>query len=322
VTHFGRYGVDLFFVLSGWLIGGLYWREAATFGNVELPTFLVRRWLRTIPPYLVGLGLAWMAVRLVRGEPFDKGYLFFVQNYYDSIPFFLVSWSLCIEEHFYLFLPLALALLPKSRLLFASFVPALVISAPVSRFIVSADGVDSGFGYVHTATHLRMEGLILGFFAAILPYHTVIWSKTRRLTIALIVPAIVVMISLAIWPALWMYRIGYTVLAATLLIVVVYFAQRRDFWIARTCAIKWLALTSYSVYLTHALMIHVSRLMMQQLPMFPVATYYLIAGITIATGGVLFYFAVERTSIQMRDRLAPRRTSYSFNKYNLRRTDR
>jgi peptidoglycan/LPS O-acetylase OafA/YrhL len=263
-----------------------------------------------------------MAVRLVRGEPFDKGYLFFVQNYYDSIPFFLVSWSLCIEEHFYLFLPLALALLPKSRLLFASFVPALVISAPVSRFIVSADGVDSGFGYVHTATHLRMEGLILGFFAAILPYHTVIWSKTRRLTIALIVPAIVVMISLAIWPALWMYRIGYTVLAATLLIVVVYFAQRRDFWIARTCAIKWLALTSYSVYLTHALMIHVSRLMMQQLPMFPVATYYLIAGITIATGGVLFYFAVERTSIQMRDRLAPRRTSYSFNKYNLRRTDR
>jgi len=52
---FGQYGVDVFFVLSGWLIGRLYWKERARFGNVELVRFWSRRWLRTIRRYLPAL---------------------------------------------------------------------------------------------------------------------------------------------------------------------------------------------------------------------------------------------------------------------------
>src|SRR5881396_1604125 len=59
---FGQYGVDLFFVLSGWLIGRLYWKEHARFGDVGLLRFWSRRWLRTIPPYLVALAVSWLAV--------------------------------------------------------------------------------------------------------------------------------------------------------------------------------------------------------------------------------------------------------------------
>src|SRR5262249_42887086 len=99
VTQYGKYGVDLFFVLSGWLIGSLYWKELVEFGSVRLRRFLVRRWLRTLPPYLGALFLSWTAVRIARHQPFDFGYLAFFQNYYPVIPFFLVSWSLCIEEH-------------------------------------------------------------------------------------------------------------------------------------------------------------------------------------------------------------------------------
>src|SRR5438128_1741237 len=85
---FGQYGVDLFFVLSGWLIGGIYWKEQARFGDVDLLRFWSRRWLRTIPPYLVALMLSWLAVFAERRETFDWGYLAFIQNYYHMMPFF------------------------------------------------------------------------------------------------------------------------------------------------------------------------------------------------------------------------------------------
>ncbi|MEI6078887.1 MAG: acyltransferase family protein [Verrucomicrobiota bacterium] len=49
-SDLGAYGVDLFFVLSGWLIGSLYWQELVRFGNVQIYRFWGRRWLRTIPP--------------------------------------------------------------------------------------------------------------------------------------------------------------------------------------------------------------------------------------------------------------------------------
>jgi peptidoglycan/LPS O-acetylase OafA/YrhL len=107
-TKYGQYGVDLFFVLSGWLIGGLYWREYLKFGDVHVGRFWMRRWFRTLPPYYVALLISWVAVYTQRGTPWDSGYLFFIQNFYYQIPYFSVSWSLAVEEHFYLFAPLLL----------------------------------------------------------------------------------------------------------------------------------------------------------------------------------------------------------------------
>jgi peptidoglycan/LPS O-acetylase OafA/YrhL len=106
-AQLGKYGVDLFFVLSGFLIGRLYWDELISFGSVNVPKFIFRRILRTYLPYLVALLLSFGTVWISRHQSFDLGYLFFAQNYYKQIPFFLVSWSLCIEEHFYILLPLS-----------------------------------------------------------------------------------------------------------------------------------------------------------------------------------------------------------------------
>ena len=64
VTSYGQYGADLFFVLSGWLIGGLYWREMNTFGGVDTLRFRLRRWMRTLPPYFGALVVS-LARRLV-----------------------------------------------------------------------------------------------------------------------------------------------------------------------------------------------------------------------------------------------------------------
>src|SRR5262245_43340865 len=67
-TNYGAYGVDLFFVLSGWLIGGLLWRERAQFGNVEIGRFIGRRALRTVPPYFAALAISYLGVFLARRE--------------------------------------------------------------------------------------------------------------------------------------------------------------------------------------------------------------------------------------------------------------
>ena len=114
ITQAGFLGVDLFFALSGYLIGSLFFMEKNTTGRVDIRRFIFRRISRTVPPYLIALAASYLAVYLYRGEPFDLGYLVFAQNYYREIPFFLISWSLCVEEHFYLVLPglLSRAILP------------------------------------------------------------------------------------------------------------------------------------------------------------------------------------------------------------------
>lgn len=67
-TSLGAYGVDLFFVLSGWLIGLLYWKEKKQYGDVDLFRFWGRRWMRTIPPYLAVLPVAYGGYILVEGR--------------------------------------------------------------------------------------------------------------------------------------------------------------------------------------------------------------------------------------------------------------
>ncbi len=180
-TRYGEYGVDLFFVLSGWLIGGLLWREQAKFGDVEIGRFICRRALRTIPPYLAALAISYVGVFVARHEAFDWGYFFFLQNYYERIPYFLVSWSLCIEEHFYLVMPvLALAL---TRSFSRSHVLLIIAVIPLlCRAFSSYSTGNFPFGYHFTATHLRYEGLLLGVWASFLRYrHPEYWRSFRRL---------------------------------------------------------------------------------------------------------------------------------------------
>jgi peptidoglycan/LPS O-acetylase OafA/YrhL len=87
-AQMGQYGVDLFFVLSGFLIGRLYWYELIDNGSVNIVRFILRRILRTYLPYIIALILSFIAVWKGRNQHFDFGYLLFIQNYYERIPFF------------------------------------------------------------------------------------------------------------------------------------------------------------------------------------------------------------------------------------------
>lgn len=305
----GRYGVDLFFMLSGWLIGGLYWKEHFRFGNVELLRFWLRRWIRTIPPYLVALLLAWLAVFIQRRQPFSWGYLLFAQNYFSSIEYFRVSWSLCIEEHFYLFLPLLLLLVIQRGNAAVVLFSALLIIPLIGRWWESCHGASFGFGYATTATHLRMEPLVLGFLLARVPLnHPVRWTAIKSWAAAVAVLALVLFLFLQFAaPPVWMYRLGFTALALGLAALLIWLVEQDAGKLASSTVVKAIALTSYSVYLTHALVIDAVGMLMHRFSGLPWLAYFPIALLLITVTGATFYFAIELTSVRLRDRWVPRR---------------
>ena len=305
---YGGYGVDLFFALSGWLIGTLFWKEQMRFGSVSLGRFWMRRWLRTIPPYLVALGLSWLAVFLERREPFDWGFLVFAQNYYAVMPFFFVSWSLCIEEHFYLFLPLLLAPIARERRIVCAVFVVLLIIAPASRFVVSHAGVSPVLGFGRTATHLRMEGLLLGFWAAwAAVFARGLWESLQRRGAWLIAAACALLIAFVALEDPARYRVGLFLLPLALVTILVVMVGRVPSALARSRVVHAIAVASYSVYLTHPLTIHLSRARLNAAPAVPRVLYFPLTVLLVALAGCVFYVAVERSSILVRDRLVRRR---------------
>jgi len=310
VTNYGEYGVDLFFVLSGWLVGGLYWRERLSFGNVHIFGFWIRRWMRTLPPYFIALFVSWLAVYAVRRQPFDYGYLFFVQNYYTHVPFFSVSWSLCVEEHFYLLAPLLLLAWQRTRKIRPTWFILALLLAPLCRFLIYGDEYSL---YFKTATHLRIEGLIVGLW---LSYLSTEEPQTLRRLLTSAPYGVVAGVALLFCLALVGGRLGYTLWGTA---VALFFSaallcllSRDDVGTRVARVASAVSLSSYSVYLTHAWAIYAALKLVERLPDLG-AVYFPLALLLITALGVSFYYLVERPSIRIRDVLWPRRGGLGFN---------
>jgi peptidoglycan/LPS O-acetylase OafA/YrhL len=104
VFSYGWIGVDLFFVLSGFLIGKQVFNKQGAF---PIRNFLTKRFFRTLPLYYVVL-IIYLYLKPKLGFPFHDTkwrYFFFLQNFYSPRDF-VQSWSLCIEEQFYILFPL------------------------------------------------------------------------------------------------------------------------------------------------------------------------------------------------------------------------
>jgi peptidoglycan/LPS O-acetylase OafA/YrhL len=306
---YGQYGVDLFFVLSGWLIGGLYWRERIKYGDVRIFRFWARRWMRTIPPYLAALVASWLAVYIARREPFDFGYLIFLQNYYQQIPFFLVSWSLCVEEHFYLLVPLVFLLLGNfsySRRNASLFV-AVLIAGPLMRLVVYPY-VPHDFGFALTATHLHMSGLVLGMF---LSYFAIAAPEDFK-SVVRIAPYIVAASAIGLVVlgtqgggakyVLWETTIAIFFAGGLLLAV-----SKAEIGERLAAIVFPIAVTSYSIYLTHPLALHATNELMRRFSLTGPLPYFLLAAALIVISTVSFYFVFERASIEVRDLYWPSR---------------
>jgi peptidoglycan/LPS O-acetylase OafA/YrhL len=166
--YWGWTGVDLFFVLSGFFIGRMLWRELKASGTIDLPAFILRRGLR-IWPYYYAVLLFLAVTALLSGEPLScfAADTFFVSNYFHHC----VSggWSLSTEEQFYIVTPLAL--LAASRVLppqFLILVPVIwLLSLPIIRAVdVSMLSGPVPKNYFYFPFHVHSDGLAAGLILA------------------------------------------------------------------------------------------------------------------------------------------------------------
>jgi peptidoglycan/LPS O-acetylase OafA/YrhL len=106
-VRYGRIGVDLFFVLSGYFIGKQLWRELDRRGRIDLGRFVIRRGLRIWPLYYAVFAFAVLRGCALAPEQWWAG-LLFLTNYFPTLNVVPGSWTLSIEEQFYVATPLLL----------------------------------------------------------------------------------------------------------------------------------------------------------------------------------------------------------------------
>ncbi|WP_256006471.1 acyltransferase family protein [Pedobacter deserti] len=187
----GWTGVDLFFVMSGFLISGLLFREFLTFKCVDLKRFLIRRSFKIYPSFLFFLVVVSTLETIVRIQlnlatfpilDYLKD-LFFLHNYLGGR--WGQTWSLDVEEFFYLAFPLFIYLSLKhtGKLSLKSVVALYVVStliAIIGRFIANYNQPYS-FPKQFTLTHQRIDAIALGVLISYIYYfHSSIIDKIMK----------------------------------------------------------------------------------------------------------------------------------------------
>lgn len=176
----GNFGVSLFFVLSGFLITTLMRQEFAATGRLSFSAFYLRRGLRLAPPLVVMLVIAMLleSAGWVPGTTTSGGVLsvlFYFGNYFIAVfgyepmpPGLSVTWSLAVEEHFYLlYPPLALWLLRRGERRRAAITLGTACAAILAWRCILVFGLGAGDHYIKHASDTRMDAMLFGCLLAL-----------------------------------------------------------------------------------------------------------------------------------------------------------
>ena len=302
----GWAGVDIFFVLSGFLIGGKIFDEQKKLGGFDYRRFVIRRAFRLWPALYI-----FLAITFIVGGRGWREYIWqiglHVANYFRPAHATHL-WSLAVEEQFYLIVGLAATFLTRAgRSLEGAWVPLLVIlvSTPILRSIAVALGVDAQS--IQWQTQYRIDALAAGVLLANLSvYHRRVFDRLQTYRILLVgtICAATTFVWFVSKNSPWGEIVGYSAAysAGAALVLLVYRSEFERIGTPVWQAAAFLGTISYSAYLWH---VPLGKTVLAKLanspPLVQLAAEY---GLTISVAMVSTY-AIEETSKRVRDRWFP-----------------
>jgi peptidoglycan/LPS O-acetylase OafA/YrhL len=343
VAQLGWMGVDLFFVLSGYLIGMQLLKPFALGERPSIREFYRRRVYRILPAYLAVLWIylvfpAWRESPVL--PPLWQFLTFTVNLFFVDFSHHAFShvWSLCVEEHFYLVLPLlAIWLMRRPSLRKTAFVIGGVLLFGIcfrgyQLFALIAPGgwstgnVPEDFGvfyyrHLYYPTYSRLDGLVVGVTLALIRLFRPGWWGW----LACRGHAALVLGSTLTATVCWMFRndgmgdatrvaaggtvIGFPLLAIGLGLLVVSSISSNG-WLSkfRVPGAKLMATLAFSLYLTHKEVAHLDRIYLPSLTGAQDAKAVAIYAVTCLLAAGLLYGLVERPFLMLRDRFGQKKT--------------
>jgi len=262
----GRFGVTLFFFLSGYLITTLLRQELTANGRVSFASFYLRRAVRILPPMWLAIGLAvlFSFVGLNRpvnldGLVFDFGFL---SNYVARSGVPIGLWSLAVEEHFYLLFPaVAMAIAARRGAHACAAVCALVCVAVLGVRFAEVARLDD-FTNVNFWTHTRLDSILFGAVLAL--WNNPVIDREDRLPGPLgsyVIGGALLAVSFAVRDEAFRQTLRYTVqgLALILIFNAAIRDQRFAHRLLENAPLRLVAALSYMLYLVHGIFLQATE---------------------------------------------------------------
>ncbi len=256
----GVVGVQIFFVLSGFLIGQILLNDFKNGGNISiLLKFWKRRWYRTLPLYYLVL----LIKICFYGNPYGWkmiAYFLFLQANFIGIEFFPVSWSLVVEEWFYLFVPIA------TFIFFAKGIDPNKFMLFLFGFILFFLSARFFWNYLHKGIIIyQFDCLLLGVLLALLKLHfNSAYLKLNSLPLFLFGVVGIVIFTFILGDIGYVpvfdpfHRVIWYFLISICILCIIPFAELSIFINERIKRIKhlyifftWTSILTYSIYLIH-----------------------------------------------------------------------
>ena len=311
----GYIGVDIFFVLSGFLITALLCQEHQQAGRISLKNFYIRRVLRLLPALLLVLFIFGIYALLTKsGSNLKKAgkAIFYTITYlsdiaqafgFSTMEELSHSWSLSMEEHFYLIFPVCLILLYKFKLKSCYILTAInvaILAVVIYRAITfqAADGDYTALRRFYFGFDYRFDALLTGCSLGFL----IMWRGLPQIRSLYFILAVFVLTYTIIFiPAVSpVYYYGMPLLNICTAVILIYILQERPKFLANP-VIVWIGAVSYGLYLWHGFVFYVVHTYLH------LSTYpLLITGSMISFAfTALSYYWVEKPCLKLKNHFKP-----------------
>ncbi|HSI56718.1 MAG TPA: acyltransferase [Ideonella sp.] len=322
LSRFGWAGVDIFFVLSGFLIGTQVLRQLQQGAGFWISDFYARRAWRILPAFAVVLALYAFFPGLREAPGLQAWWQFatFTMNVlidYERNQAFSHAWSLCVEEHFYLVFPLLAWWLTgracSSRRILGACAAVVILGIALRGatwlHFAAIDPPRNWFiEELYYPTWMRLDGLLVGVMLATLRvYRPQVWASLQLRSNAFLLAGLAVC-GLAFWlfrerTGLLANTLGWPVLSFGFGLLVFAAADRRSLigrW--RVPGAGWIAAISYSLYLSHKIAFHVVQVELAPSLQGSRPLLFLTYALATLLLGAALHCLVERPFLRWRDR--------------------